>query len=168
MTHPLRTLLDLAAALPSPKLERAMNEAQVRRLATNVKLRASIRPGVRGAARLRAAVDGTPTPTRSEAERRLLTLVAAARLTRPVTNVALAGHEVDALWVEQGLVVEVDGYAAHGTRAAFERDRVRDADLALAGYTVLRTTWRQLTMEPEALVARLAAALVVSRRAASR
>ena len=63
------------------------------------------------------------------------------------------------LWPRRRLVVEVDGYAFHGSRVAFERDRSRDARLVAAGYRVLRVTWRQLTAEPERVVAILAAAL---------
>ncbi|HEV2061747.1 MAG TPA: DUF559 domain-containing protein, partial [Solirubrobacteraceae bacterium] len=56
-------------------------------------------------------------------------------------------------------VVEVDGYAFHGTRQAFERDRRRDAQLQLDGYRVIRVTWRQIADEQHAVVAMLAAAL---------
>ena len=101
-------------------------------------------------------------PTRSEAERRLLRLVERARLPRPETNARLAGYEVDALWRLQRLIVEVDGYAFHGGREAFEQDRRRDADLMVAGHRVLRVTWRQLTREPEAVAARLAVTLASS------
>ena len=71
----------------------------------------------------------------------------------------VAGHEVDLLWRAQRLIVEVDGFAFHASRAAFERDRLRDANLLAAGYRVIRITWRRLTREPEAVVAALAAAL---------
>ena len=83
----------------------------------------------------------------------------AARLPRPETNVRVAGYEVDFLWRDHKLVVEVDGFAFHATRAAFERDRARDATLQAAGYRVIRLTWRQLTDEPHAVVARLASLL---------
>ena len=63
------------------------------------------------------------------------------------------------MWRKQRLAVEVDGFAFHGTREAFERDRRRDAELQTRGYRVLRVTYRQLTAEREALVARLAVAL---------
>jgi very-short-patch-repair endonuclease len=102
--------------------------------------------------------------TRSEAERRLLALVRAARLPQPETNVRLGRYEVDMLWRRQRLVVEVDGFAYHGSRRAFERDRRRDADLTQAGYRVVRFTWRQITQEPEAVVARLAALIAAARR----
>ena len=78
----------------------------------------------------------------------------------PQTNVLVDGFVVDALWREQKLVVELDGYAFHGTtRTAFERDRVRDADLQRAGYRVLRLTWRRLHEEPEPVAATLHALL---------
>ena len=53
-------------------------------------------------------------------------------------------------------MVEVDGYAFHSGRAAFERDRRRDGDLQSAGLRVTRITWRQLTQEPLAIAALLA------------
>ncbi len=68
-------------------------------------------------------------------------------------------HEVDALYEEARLVVEMDGYAFHRTRRAFEQDRRRDASLLAAGYRVMRITYRQLDEEPEAVVVRLATAL---------
>jgi very-short-patch-repair endonuclease len=51
---------------------------------------------------------------------------------------------VDLLWAAQRLVVEFDGFSFHGDRAAFERDRRRDAELQASGYRVIRVTWRQL------------------------
>jgi very-short-patch-repair endonuclease len=55
---------------------------------------------------------------------------------------------VDFLWPAQRLIVELDGYRAHGTRSAFEGDRARDAELAGLGYSVVRFTWRQLEDGP--------------------
>jgi very-short-patch-repair endonuclease len=74
--------------------------------------------------------------------------------------VRVGRYEVDLLWRESSLIVEVDGYAYHSSRAAFERDRARDAELQAAGWRVLRVTWRQIVEEPEAVVARLAALLL--------
>ena len=67
--------------------------------------------------------------TRSEAERRMRRLVAAAGLDQPLANTRLLGHEVDFMWPDQRLVVEVDGYRFHGHRRGFERDRRRDQQL---------------------------------------
>ena len=50
------------------------------------------------------------------------------------------------------LVVELDGHDSHRTRAAFERDRQRDTALQLAGYRVLRITYRRLQSDPAAVL----------------
>ncbi len=60
--------------------------------------------------------------------------------------------------------MEVDGFGVHGHRAAFENDRRRDQTLAAGGYAVVRATWRQLTGEPMAVLARLAQALALAGR----
>jgi very-short-patch-repair endonuclease len=57
--------------------------------------------------------------------------------------------------------VEIDGWRYHGTRAAFERDRRRDAALMAAGYRVVRITYRRLRNEPHAVSAQLGALLAV-------
>jgi very-short-patch-repair endonuclease len=114
-----------------------------------------------GAARVRALLDreGEPPIMRSRAERRLRALLRQARLPLPLTNVQVEGYNVDALWPQQRLVVEFDGYGAHGHRRAFERDRFKDAALVAAGYRVIRVTWRQLTDQPLVVVANVARAL---------
>jgi very-short-patch-repair endonuclease len=153
VTTPVRTLVDLAASIGARDLERAVEEAQIRRLVTRGELE-----------RLRRIGPGhEPSLTRSEAERRLRALIRAARLPPPQTNVRLGSYEVDFVWPDERVVVEVDGFAFHSTRAAFERDRARDRALQAAGYVVLRFTWRQLVHEPEVVVAELAAALVRQR-----
>ena len=101
--------------------------------------------------------------TRSEAERRLLALIRRARLPIPRTNVRIGRHEVDFHWPEQRLVLEVDGYAFHSSRRAFERDRLRDAELQALGQRVMRATWRQIEREPQALLVLIAGALAVGR-----
>ncbi len=167
VTTPERTIRDLAPVVGETHLGRVIEEAQVQRKLDDASLTRAVSQarGQRGVRALRAAAPQAEAAlTRSEAERRLVKLVRRSGLPRPQTNVRLAGHEVDALWPREGLVVEVDGFAFHGGRRAFERDRRRDADLLAAGHRVLRLTWRQLADEPEAVVARIAAALAVSRR----
>lgn len=163
-TAPARTLLDLAETLSLRRLERALDEAIVRRLTRHAELVALIERsrGRRGAAPLRSLIDRQrgPALTRSEAEERLLELVRKAGLPAPRVNARVGAHEVDFLWPAERLIVEVDGYAFHSSRTAFERDRLRDAELQAAGFRVMRVTWRQLAAEPEALLVRLAWALV--------
>lgn len=89
----------------------------------------------------------------------MLDLIARAGLPRPKVNGRVAGYEVDLLWPDHGLVLEVDGHAFDSRPADFERDRRREQDLATAGLRVSRVTWLQIVDEPGALVARLAGAL---------
>jgi len=163
VTTPARTLLDLAAMTPRDVLERLTEEAFVQRLVEAGEIRRTVaraagRPGVR---KLREVINLLDEPlfTRSEGEKRLRSLVRSAGLPLPLMNVKRAGWEVDAVWDAQRLVVEVDGRKFHDTAPQFERDRRKDADLVLAGFRVLRFTWRRLTREPAAVVAIIAAAL---------
>ena len=66
-------------------------------------------------------------------------------------NVRIGGFDVDFLWPEHRLAVEVDGWDSHRTRSAFENDRARDLKLKLLGYEVVRFTWRRLTDDPAAV-----------------
>jgi very-short-patch-repair endonuclease len=163
VTTPARTILDLATELTARELRRAIEEAQIQRKLDPHSLTDAVdqAAGHRGARALRAAANHTHEPrlTRSEAERRLLDLIDRAGLPRPQTNVRVASWEVDAVWPAERLVVEVDGFAFHSTRDAFERDRRKETELAAAGYRVARVTWRQIAREREAVVASLARAL---------
>jgi very-short-patch-repair endonuclease len=64
---------------------------------------------------------------------------------------------VDAYWPARKLVVELDSWEFHSTRAAFERDRERDAELHLHGVTTLRFTYAQVTKRRRWVAQRLAA-----------
>ncbi len=161
VTSAARTLLDLAATLPQRDLDRAVEQAEVQRRVSTHSLTEQLRryPHHRGAAALTKAIRTDPALTRSKLERRMLELVRAARLPEPKTNVKLGSWEVDLLWREQRLVVEVDGYTFHSSRRSFERDRRKDQELQAAGYRGIRFTWRQIIYEPEAVIAALAVAL---------
>jgi very-short-patch-repair endonuclease len=96
-------------------------------------------------------------------EELVLAICGTVRVDRPLVNqwILLDGGEVqvDLLWPRQKLIVEVDGHRFHGTRSAFEQDRERDQRLVLAGYSVVRFTWRQITREPAQVGRRIAALL---------
>jgi very-short-patch-repair endonuclease len=160
-----RTLFDLAAVLPRHQVERAVNEAEVRRLGDPLSLADLLdrHPGRAGATALRSILRDGAAPTRSELEARFLAFLRGARLPPPQVNAPLrAGgrwFECDCLWPGHGLIVELDGWAAHGTAAAFERDRMRDRVLQAHGWRLARVTWRQLREQPEALAYDLRALL---------
>ncbi|HEY3544871.1 MAG TPA: DUF559 domain-containing protein [Propionicimonas sp.] len=86
-----------------------------------------------------------------------LALVSQGLAVRAGVVVPLVG-EVD-LVVEDRIVIELDGYAYHSDRAAFEEDRRRDRELVLQGYTVLRFTAREVLHETARIVATVRAVL---------
>ena len=162
VTTPIQTLLDLAATRPPEAVERACSEALYLRLVNAGDL--ATQRG-RGAPILRAlAADAAPT--RSRLERALRPVLKAHGLSQPEINVRLGRYRPDFLWREHRVVVETDGFRAHGHRLAFEHDRARDATLQAAGYAVLRFTWRQVKDDPHTVAARIAATL--TRRAPRR
>jgi hypothetical protein len=154
-----RTLLDVAASLRLADLVRAIEQAEKLRIVDFAVLEALARRPVPGAPRLREAL-GTPTDnTRSRLERDFLALCRDAGLPEPLVNHPVGPFIVDALWPDHRLVVEIDSRMHHHTRAAFERDRRRDAELMAQGYRVVRFTDRRLAAEPVAVQATLRAVM---------
>jgi very-short-patch-repair endonuclease len=165
VTTPARTLLDLASRISASELERGFARAERAGIVTRNDLLAILRkyprrPGTPALAALLAATE-TLAFTRSEAEDRFLTLVREAELPAPRVNHRVRGFEVDFLWADARLIVEIDGFAFHASAAAFEYDRRRDAILTAAGYRVVRITWNELTRKPMPIASRVAQALVV-------
>jgi hypothetical protein len=103
-----------------------------------------------------------PPLTRSELERRFVEMCDGAGLPRPAMNLFVAGHEVDASWLDRRLVVEIDGFEFHRGRSAFEADRRRDAALQREGLRILRVTHRRLQDDRAGIVADLRALLDVT------
>jgi very-short-patch-repair endonuclease len=168
VTTPLRTLLDLSTQLTVPQLEQAIRQAEYRSLATAASLasRLSSRHGQRGAKTLRQALRLANTGkgrTRSDLEIAFLAFVRNHRLPPPDLNVDLIldGHEIqaDCFWPDHGLIVELDGGAAHMTTQAFYADRARDRKAQAAGLTVIRITWPDLEEDPAGLATDLASCL---------
>jgi very-short-patch-repair endonuclease len=160
VTTVARAIADLAATESPRDVERAFQEALYRRIVKPGAVSAVVdrEPRRKGAPVIRALLDN-PTMTRSERERALLKLLAQAQLPKPLTNVRLHGYLVDAYWPAQRLVLEFDGWQAHGHRHAFDGDRKRDQVMLANGLRAMRVTDRHLGHEPVALAARIAQAL---------
>ena len=152
ITTAARTVVDVAATGPPRRAERALEQAYVQRLLAPGSLedalgRATGRP-TRVLTRLLEKQRATPTITRNDLEEAFLAIARAAGLPDPEVNVPLHGYQPDFLWRDRQLVIETDGFGAHGTKRAFERDRARDVDLALEGYNVRRFSHDQVMHEP--------------------
>ena len=170
LTSVPRTLLDLAEVLPERQLKRAAQEAARERRFNNKAIQELLdrSPGRRGQRALRTLLsDAVVEPrSRSELEDRFHQLVHEADLQPPEPNARLLGYRVDAVWRNEQIVVELDGFMDHGTRERFESDRARDAKLQLAGFKVLRFTYRMLVRQPDR-VQRILIDAGAPRRAAS-
>ena len=122
-------------------------------------------PGAPGTAALRALLDGaSPLRTRSEAEELFLAIIRESQLSDPEANARLFGFEVDFLWSEAKLIVEIDGHAFHSSRYSVNRDHERDAALLAQGFRTLRFTWDHLNDSPAVVLRRVVEALTLARR----
>ncbi len=142
-----RTIVDVADVVPLAVLRKVVEQAEVLRLdASPVPI-----PGRRGYGRLRAVLAelGPIVMTRSELEDRFLALCERAGLPAPQVNGIVEGMEVDFSWVGPRVIAETDGWAVHGTRTAFGRDRRRSAALQAAGWTVVRFTYEDVVRDPD-------------------
>ncbi len=139
VTTPARTLVDVADVVRPRVLRKVLEEAEILRLdATPVPV-----PGRRGYGRLvKALAELGPTVplTRSELEDAFRQLCSDAGLPVPAANLTVQGMEIDFIWPEHRIAVEIDSWRYHGTRAAFGRDRRRSARMHLAGWGLLRFT----------------------------
>ncbi len=141
-----RTLVDLAAIIPPNELDRALNEAEIRRLEGPQELLKRYERK-RGTATLRTLLLNARRSHRSPTEAEFLDFIRTHAIPEPETNVVIEDYECDAVWRDARLIVELDGYATHGTRRAFKRDRARDRRLTARGWRTMRVTSPDLTAE---------------------
>jgi very-short-patch-repair endonuclease len=170
VTTPARTILDMAATLSPSRFENLLDRAEIRELTDYPALDAIARahPGHRGARKLQKTLRSYYAGdelARSDLELLFKDLCRACGLPIPRVNQPVAGREVDFIFAEQRLIVEIDSWRYHKTRRAFEDDRARDVLTTAAGYRTLRFTDRQLTRQPHQ-VAEAIAAVIEDRRAA--
>jgi len=170
VTNPTRTALDVGAIVGPPTVAVIVEALVVQRLVTVDGLRramdAHARPGRRGIGALRIVLDDWclgDRPPDSVLEVAMSRLLAAHGLP-PATFHHLAPtrrrtYELDFAIVEHRIDIEVDGWAHHANRRAFEADRERDAELVAAGWIVLRFTWHQVRQRPAWVAGRIAAVL---------
>lgn len=165
-TSVARTLTDLAATEPARRLERAVEQAEVLQIFDRRALEGALerRPGARALRDVLAGF-GRSTMTRSELEEAFLALVRSAGLPQPELNVSVAlgdGRfaEIDALWREPRLAVELDGERYHSGHRAFHGDRAKGSELlATLDLRPLRFTDMHVEQRPEWVLTMLRRAL---------
>ena len=153
VTTVARTLLDLAGLVARDHLAKAIKEAERQRTFDLRKVEAAMartrgRRG-RGHRALREAIAEHValglSASDSALEDAFLRLLRDAGLPSPAINAYVEGFRIDAVWRASKVAVELDGWAWHRTRGAFERDRERDAALTAAGWRIVRFTHHQVT-----------------------
>ncbi|HMJ72800.1 MAG TPA: AbiEi antitoxin N-terminal domain-containing protein [Solirubrobacterales bacterium] len=164
-----RTLLDLASTLSATRLDRVIERSEELRLFDLRSIDALLgsaghHPGVSRLRHALAIYRHEPAFTRSRLERRFLELVKRAALPAPSMGFNEAGFELDAYWQPERFAVELDVYETHGSRAAFESDRLRQEELKLIGIEMIRVTGPRLDREPKMVIERVATLLAQRRR----
>lgn len=163
VTSARRTLLDLCGK-KHPRRERALDQALREESVSLPHLwrlyEQEWTRGRRGIAILRDLLaQRTPgeAPTESELEDMLAKIIKDAGLPAPERQYEIAlpsgTKYIDFAYPDLLLAIETDGYAWHGDREAFDRDRDRDIELQTLGWRVLRFTYAMLRWEPERVVA---------------
>ncbi len=169
VTTPERTLFDLAAVEDSPIVEQLFDALLRKRLIDLGRIEARLDEDRRrrGVGLLRYLVKerlGDPVGAESVLETTLYALIRSSGLPLPKRqwNVRdgdeLIGR-VDFAYPEKRLAVEADGYAYHSGLQAWDRDRLRDNALAVAGWGVLRFCDADIHRRPKVVLARLEQAL---------
>jgi hypothetical protein len=158
VTSVARTCLDHAGQshVTVPRLVQVVEQSQREQVFdlnafTAVISRNPKHPGVAKLAAALPYLEDEPPDIASRLEAAFYEFVDTYLLPRPLGNVWVGGHKVDAHWPQWNLVVELKSRRFHLTPKAFERDAVRDADLQRAGQRVIQVTWKRVTTQPQAL-----------------
>ncbi len=109
--------------------------------------------GRHGSPRSRLLLQAADGGAHSEAERLLIRLLCAAGLTGWKANQRIGRWEVDVVFATARLAIEVDGLPFHSQADDFHRDRVKQNELFLLKWKVLRFTWLDLTEYPDRVIA---------------
>jgi hypothetical protein len=134
-TSAARAIADIAPRLSDRQLTRATQDA---RRAGHIKP-TDLHRLLRRCPRLHPLIDPEQNPTRSSFEDTLIPWLTGHGLPIPDTNATVNGHEVDALYRKEKVILELDGWPYHNDYPTWVSDRERDGEnLAEGGYRTLR------------------------------
>jgi hypothetical protein len=144
--------LDLAASTSLNTVRRALAAADYKRILDAEAIERHAGPGRTGSKRLRQALESHQPAlarTKSELERMFLAICEQQGWPTPDVNEFIAGWEVDVLWRDERIAIELDGHGNHHTPAQRRRDRRKDLALRKAGYTPVRYSEEQLEQQSD-------------------
>jgi predicted transcriptional regulator of viral defense system len=152
VTSTTRTLFDLAGVVSSRDCSGAIDRAKRTGCLNLTELDELLarRSRTVEARLLRQALALYRKPVYDRARSELLFLDALEQegVSLPVLNCWEGKWEIDAYWPAERFAVEVDGWEAHGSREAFENDRLRQEEMELAGINCVPISARRIETEP--------------------
>jgi hypothetical protein len=156
-------VLDLAAVAEDRLVRKALGRLDYRSELDLEALAGLCRRGRPGSAALRRAIachDSRFGATNSPFEDDWLIFCETWKVPKPDrVNDPVHGITVDAHYVAQRLVVELDGAGNHHSPAQLRRDHANDLTLRTRGYQVNRYSWDQVHLEPRLVRADVLASL---------
>lgn len=168
-TNPLRTMVDLGAVLKpwlvADCLERGLTEKLFSLKAVDSERIRLSRRGRRGAGVIREVMDERAlgsTPADGLLEVRMAALMRDFGLPQAEFQYAIGPYRVDFAYPPLRIIIEVDGWEAHQTRRALQRDLERQNALIALGWKVLRFTWEDVVRRPSKVAAQIRAALAAA------
>ena len=152
VTSIAQTVLDLAATADLRLVRKALANLDYRHQLDVKALHAICEHGRPGSKRLKQALSNHQPElahTNSPLEVDFLEFCERHHLPIPTFNTILHGIQVDAHWPGTKLVIELDGYDNHSSRAQLRRDKRNDLELRRHGLTVLRYDKELLRRQPQ-------------------
>jgi len=173
VTTAARTVFDLAGVVHPGKLERALDNALARRFTSIAALHQVTldlaEHGRKGSTLMRTLLaerGAEYVAPESGLESRFLWLLRSGGLPEPVRQLEAGGERwvgrVDFAYPDSRLLVEIDSAIHHSTKLDREADRRRDAELADAGFIVVRITDDQVWHRPQEAIATVRNALAAA------
>ena len=163
-----RTLCDLAAVVPSAKLQVAVDSALRLRLTTTDALREAViaSRGRPGAAKIRGIIEVLGPRPVGAPPRELCALLKAAGLPLPELEYPVMRPDgrmayLDGAYPPEGVAIEIDDYGTHGNPRAMDDDRERETELGgvLDAWRWVRITPRHIRRRAQWVANTLADAL---------
>jgi putative AbiEi antitoxin of type IV toxin-antitoxin system/uncharacterized protein DUF559 len=169
VTHPMRTLLDLAPHRPEETIERYVDDAHRRGLVAVRRFQhyldepdISSRPGADLLREILSYRD-PDAPIDSDLETIFFRVLRGAGLPLPVPQHPVMTRNgekfIDFAYPDEHLAIELDGYATRANRQAFDYDRARQNDVEELGWTFRRFTWTQVRAQPAGVACSVGLAL---------
>jgi len=147
--------VDLAPRLSAERLARVCHEAGVLHKVTPAMVAPLLANRPPGAAKLRAVLSGDAKVFLSKLEKRFIERLKEHDLPLPDTNRPAGGRRVDCRWPEHRLTVELQSYAFHSSRHAWEQDQHRQREAYARGDEFRSYTWHDVFEEPAQMMREL-------------